>query len=177
MPELPLGPYSVVLADPPWRYDNKAALRGRPENHYSTMSYDEIAAFQLPPTTPDAVLFLWAPAPHLLKAFDIITAWGFVYKTQLVWVKSGYGMGWWARINHENVLVAAKAEAKPPDEHRRQCSVFNAPKGRHSEKPVALHDAIEAMWPDARRVELFARSQKVGWDALGAEAPTHDTRF
>lgn len=178
MSELPFGPYSVILADPPWHYSNgRVGDNRRVENHYPTMPLKEILALQLPELTGDAVLFLWAPAAMLTDAIVVMLAWGFHYKSGMVWVKPSIGVGYWARQRHEHLLIGAKRNAHPPEPARRFDSVIDAPRRQHSAKPWAAHDIIEAMYPDARRIELFARERKVGWDVWGNEAPTHPTRM
>jgi N6-adenosine-specific RNA methylase IME4 len=80
------GTYSVILADPPWRYDFAAAKNRTVEQHYPTMTLETIKAMKIP-AEDNAVLYLWATAPKLLEALEVLKAWGFSYKTQMVWDK------------------------------------------------------------------------------------------
>ena len=87
-----LGPFDVLYADPPWRYEQLRVDSRAQENHYPTMPLDEICALQ-PPVLDDAMLFLWATNPKLAEAMCVIEAWGFNYRTNMVWVKDRIGMG------------------------------------------------------------------------------------
>ena len=166
-PAMPDGTYDVILADPPWRY--YLALRGAPDMHYPTMTTDEIAQLDVPAAS-DAVLFLWATAPNLPDALRVMEAWGFEYKTNIVWVKRGpVGTGYYARGRHELLLIGTKGKPGVPPESARPDSVLEAPRGRHSEKPAEVYGIIEAMYPGRRYLELFARTQRPGWAAWGNE--------
>jgi N6-adenosine-specific RNA methylase IME4 len=172
---LPAGKYAVLLADPPWQYDfNTTDLSRAIENHYPTMTADEIACLEdaegraiadLP--NDDAVLFLWATNPKVEEAMRVIEGWGFRYITNLVWVKDRIGMGYWARQRHELLLVATRGDMSPPPEHLRPDSVIEAPRTRHSEKPESVHEFIESIWPDVPKVEVFAREPRQGWAVFG----------
>jgi len=79
--------YPVVYADPPWRYENAPAgdAARAVENHYPTMALDEICALPVRyMAADDAMLFLWATAPKLADAMAVVAAWGFEYRTNLV---------------------------------------------------------------------------------------------
>ncbi len=116
-------------------------------------------------------LFLWAPNPELEEALAVLGAWGFTYRTNLVWVKQTLGMGYYARQRHETLLVGRRGEMPVPLEANRPDSVIEAARGEHSRKPEVVYALIERMYPSARKVELFARWRRPGWDAWGAEAP------
>lgn len=176
---LPAGKYAVILADPPWRYDFIAtdAMRAV-ENQYPTLDADAIACLEdvdgrsvADLAADDAVLFMWATNPKLAEALTVIEGWGFKYTTNLAWVKDRIGMGYWARQRHELLLVAVRGEMPPPPEHLRRDSVIEAPRRAHSEKPSAVHEYIEAVWPDVPKVELFAREARPGWALFGNQAP------
>ena len=116
--------YGIVYADPPWRYDMKRG-KGVAENHYPTMSMDEICALPVADlAAKDSALFLWATFPQLNEAFRVIEAWGFHYKTlAFLWLKQNrkadswfYGMGFWTRSNAEVCLLATRGHPK------RQCA-------------------------------------------------------
>lgn len=162
--------YRVILADPPWRYSFSRSKSRRIENQYPTMSVDEICA--LPILEGDAVLYLWATAPKLQEALQVMRAWGFQYKSCMVWVKDKIGMGYWARGKHELVLIGTKGHVSPPEPKLRPESAFTAVRGRHSAKPDYLRDLIERMHPEAVLFEMFARSRhSERWDVWGNEAP------
>jgi N6-adenosine-specific RNA methylase IME4 len=166
------GSYTVVLADPPWRYEHVRTKSRRVENHYATMPLADICALPVANlAAPDSVLFLWATAPKLPEALRVMDAWGFAYRTQAMWDKCRIGMGYWFRGQHELLLLGTRGKPRTPAFGSRASSVIRSPRGRHSAKPPAARALIEAMFPAARRLELFAREQSPGWDVWGAEAP------
>jgi len=170
--ELPATEYDVICADPPWSYDN-AGFDQSAANHYPTMDVDAICALpQTDPTFPKfadtAVLFLWATAPLLPSAFDVMTAWGFCYKTKFVWVKDrAPGLGWWAQSKHEDLLIGHRGEPMSPME--LVDNVITADVSTHSRKPDEAYARIDRMFPGLRRVEVFARQPRAGWAVWGNE--------
>jgi ParB/RepB/Spo0J family partition protein len=174
----PPAEYSVVYADPPWRYEFAPDTSMSVELHYPTMETEEIKGYLSAKgihVAPDAVLFLWATAPKLEDALEVMRAWGFRYRTNMVWVKDRTGMGLWFRGQHELLLLGVRGSPRPPAPADRPPSVLEAPRGEHSEKPEAVYEIIERMTPGAHRIELFARRRRPGWDAVGLElepAPT-----
>ena len=168
--ELPEGEYSLIYCDPPWRYEHVKTESRAIENQYPTMSLEEIQALPAP-AADDCVLFMWATSPKLHEAMSVIDAWDFTYRTCAVWVKDRIGMGYYFRQRHELLLVATKgAPGAPASESSRHDSVIEAPRQRHSAKPVVVYDILEAMYPHARRVELFARAPRLGWAAWGNQS-------
>jgi len=162
--------YSVICADPPWRYDFSQSASREIENQYQTMSLDDICALPVPEIcTEDSILFLWATSPKLLEAIKVMEAWGFSYKTSMVWVKDKIGMGYYARQRHELLLIGSKGEIPTPEGPDRPDSVIEAPREEHSKKPDITYDLIEKMYPELERIELFARQQHPGWDVWGNE--------
>lgn len=170
---LPATTYNVVLADPPWQYNN-TGVNGAAANHYNTMSFSQLSA--LPDQigldiAPNAVLFLWATNPMLADALDLIHNWGFTYKTNMVWVKDRIGTGFYVRGMHELLLICTKGAMTPinPNSTPPITSVINAPTQEHSRKPDQVHQLIEQLYPDCNYIELFARRQRAGWDVWGNE--------
>ena len=162
--------YPVLLADPPWKYDFSTTLNRAIENQYPTMTVDELKQLPVGDIAHDmAVLYLWATAPKLREALEVMQAWGFEYKSQMVWVKPSIGMGYWARGMHELVLIGTKGGFPPPQPSVRPASVFEAPKGEHSVKPEYMHILLEELFPDMAKVELFARDIREGWESWGNE--------
>jgi N6-adenosine-specific RNA methylase IME4 len=162
--------YHIIYADPPWRYDFAATENRAIENQYPTMKLDEIKALPVPEiTTDDAVLYLWATAPKLPQALEVMNAWGFTYKTNAVWVKDKIGMGYWWRNQHELLLVGTRCSFSPPSEDLRLSSVFFEPRTAHSMKPDAIADAIAGMFLNLSKIELFSRQPREGWAAWGNE--------
>jgi N6-adenosine-specific RNA methylase IME4 len=180
-----VGPFPLIMADPPWKWghfgeegqENEKGKGRTPDQHYPTMTYEEIMDFRVGVRSireiahKDAVLFLWCTSANLARAIDVMGAWGFEYKTHAVWVKNIAGMGLVFRNKHEIILYGTRG-AMPGPQHQPP-SVFEAPRGRHSEKPEAIRKAIELMYPDfnsATRLELFARGSTPGWTCHGFEA-------
>src|SRR5207244_4152766 len=139
-----------------------------PENHYPTMATEEICALPVP-AAEEAVLFLWAVSCLLLEALEVMEAWGFAFKTTLCWVKPSIGPGVWLRNRHELLLVGQRGGYRPPEPEERCDSVLEAPRGRHSQKPEQIYELLERMYPQASKLELFARASRPGWVAWGNE--------
>ena len=166
---MPTGSFDIIYADPPWRYafsrsDNRAI-----ENQYPTMELKDICKLKVP-SAVNSVLLLWATAPKLLEAFEVIKGWGFEYKTNLVWVKDKIGMGYYVRGRHELLLIATKGKPKVPATIDRQDSVIFGSRKEHSEKPHSVYDYIESSYPDNNYIEIFARSKHSDkWEVWGNE--------
>lgn len=170
--------YSIIYADPPWSYRDKALAGNRGACcKYPTQSKEWLE--QLPVNiiaNKDCVLFLWVTMPKLNEAFDLIKAWGFEYKTcAFTWVKRNkkalswfWGMGRWTRANAEICLLATKG--KPNRLRANVHSVIDTPIEEHSKKPAETRDRIVTLIGDLPRIELFARQKTEGWDAWGNDA-------
>ena len=165
------GTFPVIYADPPWRYDVVESESRAIENHYPTMSNEDIYALPIQPLcTDDAVLFLWATSPKLAEAMQVVAAWGFNYKTCMVWVKDKIGMGYYARQQHELLLIATRGAPPTPAPADRPSSVVNATRDAHSAKPTEFYELIERMYPGLPKIELFCRSPRDGWSAWGNQS-------
>jgi site-specific DNA-methyltransferase (adenine-specific) len=171
--ELPNKKYQIILADPPWQYQDKNC-NGACAGHYSTMSIKEICALPIKELADkDCVLFLWATYPMLPEALQVIKAWGFKYKTiAFQWVKKNrtgqgyfYGLGRWTRGNTEPCLLAVKG--LPSRINNAVFQIIEAPIRGHSQKPIVQYSLIESLIGKLPRVELFARASWVGWDVWG----------
>ncbi|GHU54862.1 hypothetical protein AGMMS49975_15840 [Clostridia bacterium] len=152
------GKFDVIYADPPWKYDFSETEKWAVENHYPTMSLEEIKNIPIP-AQDNAVLLLWTTAPKLQDAFSVISAWGFTYKTCAVWNKVRPGMGYWFLGQHELLLVATRGQFKPPVAEARVASVYTESRTQHSKKPDYYYDLIEKMFPEGRYLEMFARQK------------------
>jgi N6-adenosine-specific RNA methylase IME4 len=165
--------YSVIYADPPWRfepYSRETGMDRAADNHYPTMTLDEIKALKIP-AAPDCVLFLWATVPMLPEALEVITAWGFTYRSHFVWVKNRAGTGYWNRNQHELLLVGVRGSIPAPAPGKQYSSVIEANVGTHSAKPFHFTEMIEELFPNLPRLEMFARGEvSGGWDGWGNEA-------
>jgi N6-adenosine-specific RNA methylase IME4 len=165
--------YPVIYADPPWQYENPpiGASNRSIENHYPTMTLDEICALPVQSiTTDDAILYLWATAPKLEECFSVINAWGFNYRTHMVWDKVKIGMGYHTRSRHELLLICTRGQMVPPAAGTQPASVYVEERGVHSAKPRFFAEMIEAFYPDLPRIELFCRSPRDGWDVWGNQS-------
>lgn len=163
--------FPVIYADPPWRYEHAISNSREIENHYPTMSLDEICAMPVRDiVTDDAILYMWATAPKLAECMQVLTAWGFDYRTNFVWVKDKIGMGYHARSQHEILLVAKRGNIPPPAVADRVSSVVMAERGEHSAKPAVFYELIESFYPTLPKIELFCRSPREGWAVWGNQS-------
>lgn len=171
---IPDNKYRVIYADPPWQYNDSGIINddnyGRAERHYSTMPLQDICNLgvkiqQL--TLPDAVLFIWATSPMLEDVFAVIKAWGFQYKTSFVWDKVKHNYGHYNSVRHEFLLICTRGSCLP-DSKELIDSVQSIEKTLvHSEKPEEFRCIIDKLYPDGKRIELFARQQVEGWATWG----------
>jgi N6-adenosine-specific RNA methylase IME4/ParB-like chromosome segregation protein Spo0J len=158
-PQFPTGPFQVIVADPPWRYETSADLP------YPTMAIEDIKALPVESiAADDAVLWLWTTTAHLRVAFEVIEAWDFEYKTLLTWVKDRMGTGEWLRGQTEHCLLAARG--KPVFVHGQHATVLQAARREHSRKPEEFFALVEETCPGTK-IELFAREQRNNWSQFG----------
>ena len=174
--ELPDSLFNIILADPAWSYNDKALAGNRGACcKYDVMSIEDIKNLEVGKiAADDCVLFLWCTYPKLNEVFDVIKAWGFVYKTvAFTWVKkyrnggNFMGMGRWTRANAEVCLLATKGKPKRISASVRQ--IIESVPERHSKKPNIVRDKIVELCGDLPRIELFARERAEGWSAWGLE--------
>ena len=157
--------YDVILADPPWRYENGTPGR-EVENHYPTMNLQDICLLPVPAAYP-SVLFLWATAPLLPEALQVMKAWGFTYRSNLVWDKQKVGMGYWFRGQHEHLLIGKRGEFPAPKPWERVPSVLAQPRREHSRKPDTVRRWLASWYDGYRLLEMFARTPEPGWSSWG----------
>jgi N6-adenosine-specific RNA methylase IME4/ParB-like chromosome segregation protein Spo0J len=171
---MPDKKYGVIYADPPWKFESYSDETGMDRaagNHYPTMDSAAVCKLEIP-AADDCVLFLWATVPMLYDALQIMDAWDFTYKSNLVWVKNKIATGYWSRNQHEHLLIGVRGDNVPaPAPGDQPPSVIEAPVGKHSEKPAVFREQIEKMFPSLPKIELFARAKADGWDVWGNEAP------
>lgn len=199
----PQEPVRLLVADPPWMFGDKlpGATRGA-EKNYTCLTIEQIKAFPIPgPLAGGALLLLWRVSSMVEEAYSVCRAWGFTPKTEMVWVKRTgavekvdsdptsllttkqrervfivpplhFGMGRTLRAAHETCIVAHHGKFIPDSLSVR--SAFEAPVGAHSEKPEAFYLAAEQLVQRGRRVELFARRRRPGWDCYGDELAMRD---
>jgi N6-adenosine-specific RNA methylase IME4 len=173
------GPYSTILADPPWQFSNrtgKVAPEHRRLLRYPTMELKEI--MDLPISTLAAAqshLYLWVPNALLPDGLRVMEAWGFTYKSNVVWYKvrkdggpDGRGVGFYFRNVTELVLFGVRGSMRTLNPGRTQVNLLATQKREHSRKPDELYDIIERCSPGPY-LELFARFRRKGWDQWGNE--------
>ena len=172
--------YGVIFADPPWKFSNstgKMAPEHKRLRRYSTMEFDEIKALPVASlAAPVSHLYLWIPNALLREGLDVMSAWGFEYKTNIVWYKirkdggpDGRGVGFYFRNVTELLLFGVRGKnARTLQPGRRQVNLLSTRKREHSRKPDEIYDIIEACSPGPR-LELFARHHRPGWDQWGDE--------
>jgi N6-adenosine-specific RNA methylase IME4 len=131
------------------------------------MNLEEIKKMSIP-TEDNAILLLWATAPKLEEAISVLNAWGFSYRTCAVWDKEKIGMGYWFRGQHELLLVGTKGKFPAPLAENRVSSVYREKRTEHSKKPDFYYTLIEAMFPNGKYLELFARKKyNKKWQVFG----------
>lgn len=172
-------PYRVILADPPWQYNDKLRMsdtKRSSDDHYSTMTVDDVCAFKTPETTMDAFLFLWVTNPFLLDGSGsrVCKAWGFEPKQLITWVKGHdllkpqVGLGHYTRGVTEQMILGVKGSPKWLVKDHCVVNLLVSPRGIHSAKPHIQYDMIERL-VDGPYCELFARKRREGWDSFGNE--------
>ncbi len=173
-------PFGTVLADPPWRFQNrtgKVAPEHRRLSRYDTMHTAEIAALPVADLVADkAHCYLWVPNALIAEGLEVLHAWGFTYKAMIVWAKrrkdggpDGRGVGFYFRNVTEPILFGTRGQLRTLAPARRQVNMIETRKREHSRKPDEQYEIIEACSPGPY-LELFARYPQPGWVAWGAEA-------
>ena len=177
--------FSTVLADPPWRFQNrtgKMAPEHRRLSRYGTMDLPAIMALPVPEVlTLAAHLYLWVPNALLPDGLQVMRAWGFEYKSNLVWHKvrkdggsDGRGVGFYFRNVTELVLFGVRGKnARTLAPGRRQVNYLSSQKREHSRKPDELYAIVESCSPGPF-LELFARGTRPGWAGWGNQAEDYD---
>lgn len=190
-------PYDVIVVDPPWSYGSDSGRPNRTaEAHYKTIGANgkEInrrtgagvegivdAAPVGEWAAKNAHVYIWVTNPKLPFLWRVIDGWGLTYKTLLTWEKvkadgttHGGGMGWFYRGATEHVAFCVKGNKPIPSALRRP-NLFRAPLRGHSVKPDEFYDMLDGIYaPEDRRLDVFARRGRPGWDAWGDEAPANE---
>ncbi len=174
--------YGVIYADPPWDYrgqlqhagpgsgDSGGAIR-----HYPTVRLNDLMQLNVASiAADDSLLFLWATSPHLDQAIDLGKAWGFAWATvAFVWDKQRVNPGYYTMSQCELCLVFKRGRIPAPRGARNVRQLVSEPRADHSRKPSEVRRRIERMFPEQRKIELFAREIEIpGWDTWG-EAVAH----
>jgi N6-adenosine-specific RNA methylase IME4 len=173
-PLIPLS-YDVIVIDPPWRFrswsetrQTKAASR-----HYAVMETPDIHALPVDRLAQhNCLLLLWSTGAMMPQALDAMRAWGFHYKSQIVWRKTTplgkvrMGTGYWARSMHEPILIGTMGK---PSKITAFPSLFDGVARDHSRKPDEFYALVEKHTAGLRRCDIFARQLRPGWDCFGNE--------
>ena len=175
--------YRTVLADPPWRFVNRTGKVG-PEHRrlwrYDTLSIAELCTVPVQRISrAPSHLYMWVPNALLPQGLQVMQAWGYEYKTNIVWAKrrhdghpDGRGMGFYFRGVTELVLFGVMGHMRTRSAGRKQVNMIETVKREHSRKPDELYDVIEQCSPPPY-VELFARHVRPGWEQWGKDAPAN----
>lgn len=173
--------FSTILADPPWRFINrtgKMAPEHRRLSRYGTLTVEEIASFPVAQiTVQPAHLYLWVPNALMPHGLQVMQAWGFDYKSNIVWHKlrkdggsDGRGVGFYFRNVTELLLFGVRGKnARTRAAGRTQVNYLGTRKREHSRKPDEQYHIIESCSPGPY-LELFARGVRPGWAAWGNQA-------
>jgi N6-adenosine-specific RNA methylase IME4 len=159
------GGYPVVVADPAWPYEaRKDDTTQRGQTPYPQMTIPQICKVDIP-AADDSILFLWTTNSHLVNgnAARVCGAWGYQPKTLITWVKDRMGMGDWARSQTEHIVLAVRGAPKLKEV---PSTVFEAARGKHSEKPEEFYQLVERCTAGSK-IELFARQHREGWFCHG----------
>ena len=183
------GKFQTILADPPWQFQNrtgKMAPEHKRLSRYTTLKLNEIKEIPVNSVADKTChLYLWVPNALLQEGLEIMKAWGFDYKTNLIWHKirkdggpDGRGVGFYFRNTTEMILFGIKGRMRTLAPGRSQVNIIKTRKREHSKKPDELYDIIEACSPGPY-LELFARGARKNWTQWGNEVedykPTWDT--
>lgn len=173
-------PFGAVVADPPWRFANrtgKVAPEHRRLSRYDTMGWEAIAGLGVAEVMADrSHCYLWVPNALVNEGLRVMEAWGFTYKSMIVWAKrrqdggpDGRGVGFYFRNVTEPVLFGVRGGLRTLAPGRRQVNMIEARKREHSRKPDELYEVVESCSPGPY-LELFARYPRQGWASWGEEA-------
>lgn len=189
-PVLPSEKYDVIYADPPWDYGgkmqyDKSSIKsinvGFEKNvfisaanfKYPTLKLKELKELDVNSiATDDCILFMWTTGPQMANSIELGKAWGFEYKTiAFVWDKQVHNPGRYTLSQTEFVLAFKKGRFPSPRGARNVRQLISIHRGKHSEKPEKVIDGITKMFPEQKKIELFARNNYIGWDNWGLEIP------
>jgi len=189
-PSMPNKKYSIIYADPPWDYGGKMQYDKssiKTENigfkkdifissasfKYPTLTINELKNLDIKSISEDnCLLFMWTTGPQLSISIELGMFWGFEYRTiAFIWDKMIHNPGRYTLSQTELCLVFKRGKIPTPRGARNIKQLVTAPRGNHSEKPEQIIDGITKMFPEQKKIELFARKNYLGWDNWGLEIP------
>lgn len=176
--------YATILADPPWRFLNrtgKVAPEHKRLSRYDTLSIEEIKQIPVQSVAGEkSHLYLWVPNALLPDGLEVMKAWGFTYKSNIIWHKvrkdggpDGRGVGFYFRNTTELILFGIRGSMRTLDPGRSQVNIIRTQKQEHSRKPDELYELIERCSPGPF-LEIFARGKRKGWDVFGDQATEYN---
>lgn len=176
--KLPDRQFAVFYEDPEWEHETWSEL-GQDRSatmHYDVSKFEAILNRDISKICfPKAALYIWVTVPHLPLVFQVIEKRGFTYRSNFVWHKkypgTKTGLGYWARIEHEHLIIATRGDIPCPAPGDNRRSVIQSNVGEHSEKPEWAYELIEEYHGDlcGHWIELNARRRRRGWSAWGRE--------
>lgn len=185
-PKLPNTKFDIIYADPPWHYNGKLQFdkssKGQKTLDPSKNVFISTSGFKYPTlkteklkeipihriASDNCLLFMWTSNPHLAQAIELGKAWGFEYRTvAFVWDKGVHNPGKYTLSYCELCLLFKHGKIPIPRGARNVQQLVRVPRGKHSEKPKEVMEGIEAMFPQQKRIELFARQKVKGWSNWG----------
>ena len=179
-PDLPVSEFDIIYADPPWDYKGQLQHAGEGScdtggaiRHYGTVTLDDLKRLRVDRIAAgNSLLFLWATNPHLDQAIDLGKSWGFMWATvAFVWDKVRVNPGFYTMSQCELCLVFKKGKIPRPRGARNIRQFVSEKRKAHSQKPEEVRRRIECMFPDLRKIELFARGPVPrNWISWGSEA-------
>ena len=171
-------PYQIIYADPPWDYGGQRQHNaygqdtGGADTHYPTLTDHELVEMDVAKLAdPDGtLLFLWTTGPMVFRSLAVMDGWGFQYATMgFVWYKEFTNPGYYTMSQTEFCLIGKIGKIPQPRGARNVRQFLTAPRGLHSQKPDEVREAITAMFPEQKKVELFARTHWHNWDVWGID--------
>lgn len=176
--------FKTILADPPWQFTNrtgKVAPEHKRLNRYETLSLHEICEIPVHLAAEDpSHLYLWVPNALLPEGLEVMKAWGFNYKSNIIWHKirkdggpDGRGVGFYFRNTTEILLFGIRGHLRTLDAGRSQVNIIKTMKREHSRKPDEQYKLIESCSPGPY-LEIFGRGSKENWITWGNQAEEYE---
>ena len=187
-PDLPEEKYDIIYADPPWDYGgklqfDKSSVKAEKMDwdknifissanfKYPTLKVEQLKKIPLLEIAKDdCLLFMWVTNPHLAQGIELGQHWGFNYKTvAFIWDKMVHNPGKYTMSYCEMCLVFKRGKIPSPRGTRNEKQLIRSPRGIHSVKPQEIRNSIQRMFPNQKRIELFARCKPQNWDVWGLD--------
>lgn len=166
------GGWEIIVADPAWRFSGNSEKKpGRNAmRHYPCMKFADIVAMPVREIAAEhALLLLWITVPFAHRADEVIRAWGFTTKSQLVWPKQRTATGYWAMNQHELLIIARRGQFPCKRPALFPTSIIPGSQRDHSRKPEWPQEIVDQRFPHMRKLELNARRPRKGWAVWGNE--------